>query len=257
MTIRRFWVLVHEMARMSLKADASRMYLGYLWWVLEPLLYVAVFYLVFKVILDSPRGDFLAFLMCGKLTFIWFSKSVVHAARSLIAAAGLIGKIDLPKALFPIASVQESLYKQLAVFVLLLIFLSGSGYPPTSAWFWLPAIVFVNYLLIAACAMAAAALVCIVADVAMVISLAMTFLLFTSGVFFDPRSLEPAAMELLLLFNPMAFLVDAYRQVLMVGTAPDLVHLAALGLGGGAGVALTLAVLRRGSRYLALKAITA
>jgi lipopolysaccharide transport system permease protein len=43
MTPRHFWILADEMARMALKADASRLYLGYIWWVLEPLLYVAVF----------------------------------------------------------------------------------------------------------------------------------------------------------------------------------------------------------------------
>ncbi|EED30587.1 hypothetical protein NOR53_501 [gamma proteobacterium NOR5-3] len=79
-------MLVDEMARMSLKADASRFYLGYLWWVLEPLLYVAVFYVVFEVLLGTRRPDFLVFLMCGKLTFIWFSKSVVHASRSIVAS---------------------------------------------------------------------------------------------------------------------------------------------------------------------------
>jgi len=119
MTVRRFWMLADEMARMSLKADASRLYLGYLWWVLEPLLYVGVFYVVFEVLLENRRADFLSFLMCGKLTFVRFSKSVVHASRNIVPAKGLIGKIDLPKALFPMASVQESLYKQLAVFALL------------------------------------------------------------------------------------------------------------------------------------------
>ena len=39
--------LLDTLARFELKADARRYYLGYLWWVLEPMLYVAVFYLVF------------------------------------------------------------------------------------------------------------------------------------------------------------------------------------------------------------------
>ena len=70
MTLRHYFTLVDTMARMSLKADAARFFFGYLWWILEPLLYVAVFYVVFEVILGSKRADFLVFLMCGKLTFI-------------------------------------------------------------------------------------------------------------------------------------------------------------------------------------------
>jgi len=256
MNLRHFWMLADEMARMALKADASRMYLGYLWWVLEPLLYVAVFYLVFAVLLNSPRGDFLAFLMCGKLTFVWFSKSVVHASRSILAAKGLIGKIDLPKALFPVASIQESLYKQLVVFALLLVFLMASGYAVSGAWLWLPLLAFVNYLLIAACAMTAAVLVCIVEDIAMLVSLAMIFLMFSSGIFWDPHTLDEQAMALLFTLNPIAFLVDTYRQVLMTGARPDLAHLLVLAVLSGAACLLVSWIMRGSSRYLALRAIT-
>ncbi|MEQ8515100.1 MAG: ABC transporter, partial [Chromatocurvus sp.] len=63
------------LSRMALRADASRFFLGYIWWVLEPLLYVAVFYVVFVLILQNRQENFLVFLMCGKLAFIWFSKS--------------------------------------------------------------------------------------------------------------------------------------------------------------------------------------
>ncbi|MEM6486642.1 MAG: ABC transporter [Pseudomonadota bacterium] len=241
---------------MALKADASRFYLGYLWWVLEPLLYVAVFFRVFDVLLGSPRADFLAFLMCGKLTFVWFSKSVVHASRSILAAKGLIGKIDLPKALFPIASIQQSMYKQLAVFALLFVFLVGSGHSISSQWLWLPLIVVVNYLLIAACAMAASVMVCIAEDIAMLVSLAMVFLLFSSGVFWDPRALDPGATELLFLVNPIAFLLDSYRQVLMKSVAPEAAHLVLLGAASATACVLIAWSMHRLSRYLALRAIT-
>ena len=147
MTLRQYFVLVDVQARMLLKADASRLVLGYLWWLLEPLLFVAVFYVVFNVILDSRRSDFLIFLMCGKLPFVWFSKSVNQASNSIIGSVGLIGKIDAPKSLFTMAILHECLYKQAAVFALLVAVLLLYGYHPTSAWFWLFPVIFVNYLI--------------------------------------------------------------------------------------------------------------
>ena len=63
---------MNAMATLSLKADAQRYFFGYLWWILEPLLWVGVFYLVFEVLLGTGRADFLVFLAVGKLTFIWF-----------------------------------------------------------------------------------------------------------------------------------------------------------------------------------------
>ena len=257
MTLSQYWRLVHEMARMSLKADAAKFYLSYLWWVLEPLLYVAVFYVVFDVLLGSKRADFLVFLMCGKLTFIWFSKSVVHSSRSIVASKGLIGKIDLPKSLFPLAMVQECFYKQLVVFALLFVFLLSNGYGVTAAWLWLVPLLLVNYLMIVGASMAAAFLVCLAFDFTMVVGLAMIFLLFTSGIFWDVRALaDPSLTDWVLLANPIAFIVDAYRQILMEGVAPDLVHLLGLGLVALAAVAGMTFLMRRTSQYLALRAIT-
>jgi hypothetical protein len=55
--IQQSLTLVNEMARLSLKADAQRYFFGYLWWILEPLLWVGVFYLVFEVLLGTGRAD--------------------------------------------------------------------------------------------------------------------------------------------------------------------------------------------------------
>ena len=250
--------LIDIQARMALRADASRYFFGYLWWLLEPLLFVGVFYVVFNVILDSRRADFLAFLMCGKLAFIWFSKSVTQASNSIVASKGLVGKINVPKSLFPMAVVQESFYKQVTVFLLLFAALLAWGYPMTTAWLWLVPLILVNYLMIVACSFIGACLVCIVRDFRMLIPLGMTFLLFTSGIFWDIRDLgDPAKTELLLALNPLAFILDAYRQVLMFQTPPDIAHLLQIGVVSCVVIVAMVRVMRKGSQYLALKVLTA
>lgn len=244
-------------ARMALKSDASRYFFGYLWWILEPLLYVGMFYVVFNVILDSRRADFLVFLMCGKLPFVWFSKTVSLASNSIIGNASLIGKIDIPKTLFPMAIIHEGLYKQSPVFLLLFGVLIFYDYVPSFAWFWLIPILIANYIMIVACAFIGAVLVCFMSDFKMFISLGMIFLMFTSGIFWDLRALDPAVSEAVLLYNPMAFLLDAYRQVLMEQATPDLFHLACIAVFFGVIAALMASYMRSFSRLLALKALTA
>ncbi|MCB1730083.1 MAG: ABC transporter permease [Halieaceae bacterium] len=249
--------LADTMARMSLRAEASRYFLGYIWWILEPMLWVAVFYVVFKVLLQTGRADFLVFLMCGKLAFIWFSKSVNQAANSIVMNRGLVGRINVTKTLFPLAVVQEGLYRQAAVFLLLFCVLFAWGYTPSLAWFYVVPVIVVNYLMIVACAYIGACLVCLVRDFSMIISLGMTFLLFTSGIFWDVRHLpDPALTELVLAVNPLAFILDAYRQVLMFHTPPAWMHLLGVGCGAVALLLLMVVVMRRNSQYLALKALS-
>ena len=257
MSFHQFFRLIDTMARMALRADASRYFLGYIWWILEPLLFVAVFFVVFDVSLKSGRAAFLVFLMCGKLAFIWFAKSVNQASNSIVASRGLVGRINVTKTLFPLAAVQEGLYRQAAVFLLLFVVLFIWGYPPSPVWIWLLPVIVVNYVMIVACALIGACLVCMVRDFSMIIALGMTFLLFTSGIFWDVRALDdPHMTSMVLALNPLAFILDAYRQVLMYQTAPDWSHLLLIGVASAAlGLAMGL-VMRRSSQYLALKTLS-
>jgi len=257
MPLSQYFRLVDMMARMALRADATKFILGYLWWILEPLLWVAVFYVVFSVIRGTRTGDFLIFLMTGKLAFIWFSKSVTMASASLVGGKGLIGKVDVPKTLFPMASIQEALYKQSAVFVVLFIVLASNGFPPTVNWLYVLPVIMVNYIMIVACAFIGASLVAIVLDFKPLIGLGMMFLMFTSGIFWDVNALDPDKAALLLAVNPLAFILDAYRQVLMYDSTPDMYHLLVVGAGFGALACTMVLAMRRGSQYLALKALTA
>jgi lipopolysaccharide transport system permease protein len=258
MALLQYIRLIDTMARMALRADASRYFLGYIWWILEPLLWVGVLYVVFVGILDTRQVDFLAFLTTGKLAFVWFSKTVTQASNSIINGRGLVGKIIVPMTLFPMASVQEGLYRQAAVFLLLAIFLLQGGYSVTSVWWYMLPVIFVNYLMIIACSFIGACLVCIARDFSQLIGLGMMFLMFTSGIFWDVRELsDPAKTDLILNLNPLAFILDAYRQVMMYSTPPDMVHLALIGLGTAAVIGAMALLMRNRSQYLALKAITA
>ena len=62
---------MNAIATLSLKADAQRYFFGYLWWILEPLLWVGVFYLVFEVLLGTGRAGFLPHPSCRMMTTRW------------------------------------------------------------------------------------------------------------------------------------------------------------------------------------------
>ena len=84
------------------------------------------------------------------------------------------------------------------------------------------------------------------------------FLLFMSGIFWDVRTLgDPYKTELVLNLNPLAFILDAFRQIMMYNTPPDMMHLAAIGAGFAAMLCVMVLIMRGGSPFLALRALTA
>ena len=113
--------LINTQAKMKMKAQANKLVLSYIWWVLEPLLLISLFYLVFGHILQRGGDDFLSFLIIGKIIFTWFSKSVVSASNSLPQNKGIIGQRALPKWIFPMVNIQESMYKSLFSFLIMYV----------------------------------------------------------------------------------------------------------------------------------------
>ncbi|MGB1197726.1 MAG: ABC transporter permease [Thalassotalea sp.] len=216
MNISQAAALIHTQALMKMKSQANALVLSYLWWVLEPLLFVGLFYFVFKHILYRGEGDFFIFLMVGKIPFLWFSKAVNSASNSIIQNKGLIAQRVIPKIIFPLVNCQEAFYKQLFAFVVLFIFLIFNGYIEVFNWWQLLPLIVLQYILIVGVSSLFAVFVTFARDFSVVIGMFMMGLMFTSGIFWDVNLIQDQSMkELLLILNPVAALIDGYRQVLM------------------------------------------
>ena len=228
MKILDFIILVDTKAKMSLKAEASKLYLSFLWWIIEPMLFVLAFYFVFSVLLQTRQENFLLFLMCAKIPYMWFSKAVTTASASIVGNRGIISQIDISKTIFPYAAIQITVYKEIPVFLLLFSMCAYYGFMPSMEWLLLIPLIVVMYLMIVALGLLTAILVCYADDVRMLINMAMLFLMFTSGVFFDIGDIHQPIQGYLLTYNPLAFLCDGFRKILMHKGTYNLQHLLAL-----------------------------
>ncbi len=230
-SIFRLLDIIDLQARAKLKAEASRLYLSYLWWVLEPMLYVLVFYIVFETLLNRGGPNFVFFLMCGKIPYLWLNKSIVNSGGALFENRGLIGRIDVPKIIFPYITLQEMLYKQWVGFLVLFATALYFDSSITLNWLWLIPVIVVNYLVLVVPSLIAALLVTWAQDFRILIQMGMLFLMFVSGIFWDINDIQNEFWrDFLLTANPLAFLIDSYRKILMYNQAPDLIHLAWLAL---------------------------
>jgi lipopolysaccharide transport system permease protein len=240
---------------MSLKAESAKLYLSFLWWILEPLFMVAIFYFVFAILLKSDQKDFIVFLMCAKIPFLWFSKAVTIASGSIVADKSIVSNVDIPKTIFPYAAIQVSLYKEAPVFVVLLLLSMAFGYMPTIDWILLIPLIILEYIMIVFFSLLFALMVCYVDDVRMLIHMIMMGLMFVSGVFFDVSSINPAIAHYVIGLNPVAFLCDGFRSILMGTKRFDLsIYCMYLFLFSG-GVAFMHLVYLRYSRAIAARVI--
>jgi lipopolysaccharide transport system permease protein len=211
----------------ELRAEVRRGYLGILWWIIEPLLYMSVFFALFAVGLRGGGVDAVPFLLTGLVTWKWFAVSVNKGVGILELNANVIKQINLPIFIFPSVAVIVNTFKFLIVFLLLIVFLVCYTTPSYEAWWSIPIILAVQLVFITSLTFWIAAIVPIIPDLQYVVPNCLLLLFFLSGVFFDISTINEQVRPFLLL-NPMALLIDSYRSVLVYGTNPNFVHLSLL-----------------------------
>jgi len=205
----------------NLKSEASKTYLSYLWWLLEPALMVAVFYLVFAIFLARGTEEFVIFLVCGKIPFLWFAKSINNASRSITAGRGLINQVSIPMPFFPMLVVFQDAVKQTLVFAAMIVFFILHGLDMSWIWISIIFVILTQLLLICAASLFVAAITPFLPDFKYLISTAIMALLFCSGIFYSYKEVLLPQHQKLFLMNPIANLIKNYRQVLMENTLPD------------------------------------
>ncbi len=212
--------LILQKARAGLRAEASRGYLGVLWWVIEPVMYMTVFYVAFAHLLKRGDENFVIFLLTGLIVWKWFHATINTGSKSLMASAGLMNQIYVPKIIFPLTNVAVNTFKFFLILLILLVVLQFTPARVTWAWLLLPVLVFTQLLLIAALSSLLAAVMPFFPDLKVIIDNVLMMLLFLSGIFFDIAKL-PEKIQGYLLLNPMAALIAMYRKMLLKGMPPD------------------------------------
>ena len=101
--------ILSNLIRKDVKIKYKSSVLGAAWSMLNPILYLAVFTLVFKVVLRNPTPNFPVYLLSGLLAWNLFSSSLSFAARSVVDNGNLINKVYFPRELLPLASMGTAL----------------------------------------------------------------------------------------------------------------------------------------------------
>jgi len=218
MNILRQCEYIHARALMKMKAHNNKYMLNFLWLFLEPMLFVALFYVVFTVLMPGSRSeDFLTFLIVGKIPFLWFSKGMNSGANSVNENKGLIGARKTSKIQFPLINCHEVFYKQIFALLMMLSYLYFSGYQYINVWWQLVYLMVLQYLLIAGVAMIFSFFVTYANDFQVVLSFITMGLMFTSGIFWDINELPESTRIMIETWNPLALLIKEYRQILLHG----------------------------------------
>jgi ABC-2 type transport system permease protein len=134
--------LLAELVRKDLKVKYKNSALGFLWSLANPLLYLAVFTLVFEGFLDNGISWFAVLFMSGLLVWNLFNLATLSATGAVVGNANLVRKVRFPRIVLPLASVGFAgvhFALQMLVFLVFLVPVYPEAFGP-QLWLVVPAL---------------------------------------------------------------------------------------------------------------------
>lgn len=201
--------------------------LGFLWSLLQPLLLLAVYALVFGQVFE-PRvagaEPYALFLVCGLFPWIWLSTALSEGTMALVANSGLIRRSVFPIELLPVVPVLANLvhlFLALPVVALGLVVGRLGGYA-VGGWSaaLLPLVLALELPLVAGLALALAALHAHFKDVRDLLTSALTLLFFLTPILYPIDAVTKPALAAVVRLSPATSFTLAYQELLFAGSVP-------------------------------------
>lgn len=220
-----------ELLKTNVKKDIRGKYkgsfLGILWSFINPLLQVLVYALVFPYIMKVETENYLIFLICGIIPWTWFITSISQGTTSITNNANLIKKVYFPREILPISVVTSGLVNFLISCIIILIFVLLGGLTISWHLIFLPLIIIVQYIFTLALIFVLSAFNVYVKDVEYIVAFIINMLFYATPILYTTEMFSGPILWLFRL-NPLAHLINAYRDVFYVHHIPNLINLSIL-----------------------------
>lgn len=226
--------LIWQMTKREVVGRYRGSMMGLLWSFFNPIFMLAVYTFAFSVVFQAKWGqgqggskaEFAIILFAGLIVFNFFAEVSNHAPNLILANVNYVKKVVFPLEILPIVSLGSTLFHAQASFVVLLLFYFAVHLTIPWTVVFLPLVFFPLLFLTLGIAWFLSSLGVYLRDVAQTIGILTTALLFTSPIFF-PASALPVSLRPFLMLNPLAFIIEQTREVLIWGNMPNFTGLIA------------------------------
>lgn len=210
-----FRQLLGFLAWRDIKVRYKQTALGAAWAILQPLMNMIIFTLLFNRLAKMPSDNvpYPLFVLAGLLPWTFFANSVSTASNSLIGNSHLITRVYFPRLIIPLSSILAGVLDFAVTFVLMFAMMAYYHVGPSTQMLLLPALVAVTMLAALGVGTGISAITVAYRDFRYVVPFAIQVWMFLSPVVY-PLHAVPERWRWLLFLNPMAGIIDAYRSAL-------------------------------------------
>ncbi len=218
-----------ELLKTSISKDVRGKYknsiLGIIWSFLNPLLQIAVYAVVFPLIMRSDLPNYTVFLCCGLIPWNFFSSAISRTSFTMVENGNIIKKVFFPREILPISVVTSEAINFIISTVIILAFVLGFGMGITEFIIFYPLVLLVQYLLLIGISFIVSSVTVYFRDLQHFIGIALQLLFYATPIVYASNTI-PENFQWILKFNPMTYVINGYRDIFYYQQMPDFASLA-------------------------------
>ena len=218
--VRKYKFLIRQLVGRDFKTKYKRSVLGVFWSFLNPLLTMAVQYVVFSNLFRFDVPHYQAYLIVGIVFFNFFSEATGMALTSIIGNASLITKVYVPKYIYPLTRVLSSLVNLVISMIPLLLVTMVCGIVPTKAYLLVPFSLVCLAVFSLGIGLLLAALMVFFRDVQFLWGVLTMIWMYVTPIFY-PASILPKTVAWVLHVNPLYYYITFARTCFIDGISPE------------------------------------
>ena len=195
--------------------------LGVLWTFLNPLLQLAVYALIFPLILRTTQQYYVIFVCIGLIPWTFFITSVSQSAYTIIANGNIIKKVYFPREILPLSVVTSGMVNFLISTIIIIVFCFIYGLGLTKYILFFPLIMIVQFILQLGIAFILSALTVYFRDLEHFVQIILQVMFYATPIVYGKNDI-PEAFKFIINLNPMAHLINEYRAIFYDQTTPNM-----------------------------------
>lgn len=218
-----------ELLKTSISKDVRGKYknsiLGVVWSFLNPLLQIAVYALVFPLLMRGGGIDnYTVFICCGLIPWTFFSSAISRTAFTIIENGNIVKKVYFPREILPISVVTSEAINFAISTLIIIAFVIGYGVGITKYVIFYPLILLIQYFLLIGISFIVSSVTVFFRDLQHFINIALQLFFYATPIVYAPGQI-PESFQWIIQYNPMTYIINAYRNIFYYKQEPDLVSL--------------------------------
>lgn len=211
---------IFRLAKYEERATYQSHYLGLLWQVLNPVIQVGIYYLVFGLGVNGGKTiegvPFICWMLIGIIAWFFINTSLLGGSNSIFKQVNVVAKMKFPMSILPSNNIVSNLSAYFPMMGFLLLVLVAFGIYPTIYWIQYIYYFFAMLVFLFAMGILDSTITVLIRDYHIMLQSILRLLFYVSGPIWDINNRNlPVALVRLLKLNPIYYLLEGFRDTFL------------------------------------------